>query len=592
MNSKQWKTDWDLSTLYTSVNDPKIEIDIKNLEQASTSFVKKYTKNKKYLEDAGALLGLLRDEIALGELPGATKPLRYLTLMKHAGRSTPDIDKKINLFSERLKKMSNESLSIFLALGKISPTLQKKLLDDPRLHEFKYHLELFFQQAKYQLSEAEEKIMTLKSGPASSMWTSGVEKAISKKTVLFEGEEIPIPEAAAKLSELPYKKRHALYEQILKQEMTLADYVEGEMNAIIINKKINDELRGFKNPYDTAFMGDEVRSQDILPFVQLVTDNFPIAHRFYKLKKKILKLDKMKYVDRSVKIGDIKQKFTFEDSAKLLMGALEKVDPEFAVLFEDFLKNGQIDVFPKKGKIGGAYQWSGTNVPTVVLLNHVDTFNSLTTLAHEMGHAIHSYLSHKHQPPQYRGYSTAVAETASTFFENFIFETILPMLSPKEQIIALHDKIDGSIATVFRQIAAFNFEVELHNKIRSEGYAEHEEIAALMNKHLKSYFGKAVELEEQDGYVFVLWSHFRRFFYVYSYAYGELISDALYARYKQDPTSIADILEIFKAGDSLPPHKIFKKAGIDTTKTDFFMLGLKKIEADIIELERLTKLTK
>lgn len=588
MNQKKWKLEWDLSVLYKSPKDPAIEKDVAELEKALTSFAKKYTKNTAFLENAKALRSLLDEESALGLLPGAVKPLRYLHLLKDAGRATPDVDKQINLISERLKKADNQAIGIWIALGKVPVATQKKLLASKELEPFTYRLETFFANAKYQLTEAEEKIMSLKSGPARDMWVSGLEKAISKKTVTFQGKQMPIPEAQAIVYELPIAQRHKLYDSIMEQALTLADYAEGELNAIITNKKIGDDLRGHKEPYETRFLGDEVRAQDILPFAQIVTDHFSIAHRFYKLKKKLLKLDKLTYVDRGAKIGTIKKSFTFEESATLLYNTLHKVKPEFATHFEQMLMNGQIDVFPRKGKRGGAYSWKGDTVPNVMFLNHVSNLNSLTTLAHETGHEIHSHLAQTHQPIHYQGYSTAVAETASTFFENFIFDEILPTLSKKEQIVALHDRISDSIATVFRQIAAFNFELELHNKIRTEGFAEHEEIAALMQKHLQAYMGPAVRLTQKDGYAFILWSHFRRFFYVYSYAYGGLISDALYERYKQDPASLEQTLEIFKAGGSLPPHLIFKKAGIDTTKTDFFLLGLKKIESDILKLEKLT----
>lgn len=588
MNQKKWKMEWDLSVLYKSPKDPIIEKDVAELEKALIQFAKKYTKDKAYLSNAKALRKLLDEEEAISLLPGSNKPLRYLHLLKDAGKATPDVDKQINLISERLKKADNQSIGIWIALGKIPVATQKKLLTATELAPFKYRLEIFFTNAKYQLTEAEEKIMSLKSGPARDMWVSGLEKAISKKKVRFKGKSLPLPEAQAIVYELPIKKRHQLYDAIMEQALTLADYAEGELNAIITNKKIGDELRGHQEPYETRFLGDEVRPQDIIPFAKVVTDHFYIAQRFYKLKKKLLKLNSLAYVDRGAKIGTIKKSFTFTEAATLLYETLHKVKPEFATHFEQMLINGQIDVLPRQGKHGGAYSWKGTTVPNVMFLNHVSNFQSLTTLAHETGHEIHSHLAQTHQPHHYQDYSTAVAETASTFFENFIFDAILPTLSKKEQIVALHDKINDSISSIFRQIAAFNFEVELHNKIRTEGFAEHEEIAALMQKHLGAYLGPAFKLTKKDGYAFILWSHFRRFFYVYSYAYGELISDALYERYKADPKSLEQTLEIFKAGSSLPPHLIFKKAGIDTTKTDFFTLGLKKIEADIAKLEKLT----
>jgi oligoendopeptidase F len=252
------------------------------------------------------------------------------------------------------------------------------------------------------------------------------------------------------------------------------------------------------------------------------------------------------------------------------------------------LKNGQIDVFPKKGKTGGAYCSSSTGLPTLVLLNHISSMNSVMTVAHEMGHAIHSELS-KTQPEIYQGYSTAVAEVASTLFENFAFDEVFETLSDKEKIIALHDRINDDISTIFRQIACFNFELELHKEIRAKGFVPKEEMAKLMNKHISSYVGGVMKLKENDGYFFVNWGHIRRFFYVYSYAYGQIISKALYAEYKKDKNFISKIEEFLKSGGSKSPYEIFKSIGIDTSKPEFFEAGLKQIEEDIKMLEKLTK---
>ncbi len=243
-------------------------------------------------------------------------------------------------------------------------------------------------------------------------------------------------------------------------------------------------------------------------------------------------------------------------------------------------------MYPSVGKRGGAYCWGAYGLPTVVLLNHTNNFNSVMTLAHEMGHAFHTEMSHT-QSPIYADYTTSVAETASTLFENFVFDEVFETLSKKEKIIALHDKINGSVSTIFRQIACFNFEKELHEKIRREGYLSKENIASLMNKHMKSYLGPVFEMREDDGYFFVNWSHIRRYFYVYSYAYGALISDALYLEYKKDNNFKEKIEEFLKAGGSKSPEDIFCDIGINIRDPKFFENGLKVIEEDIKRLEKL-----
>jgi oligoendopeptidase F len=227
-----------------------------------------------------------------------------------------------------------------------------------------------------------------------------------------------------------------------------------------------------------------------------------------------------------------------------------------------------------------------------VLLNHTDDIRSVETLAHEMGHAIHTELTKKNQPPRYQHYSIATAEVASTFFEQLVNEELEKTLSDKEKVILLHNKILGDISTIFRQIACFNFELELHNSIREKGQLSKSEIAKLMNKHFSSYLGSVVELQEDDGYFFVTWSHIRRFFYVYSYAYGQIISRALFENWKKDNSYIEKIDQFLSAGKSMSPKDIFKNIGIDTSDPKFFESGLKAISKDIDKLEKLAKKAK
>ena len=161
----------------------------------------------------------------------------------------------------------------------------------------------------------------------------------------------------------------------------------------------------------------------MLALVREVTSAFKISQRFYKLKKKLLKLPHLEYCDRAVTSGKLKKKVTFAEASKLFTQSLGKLNSKYAEIFASFLERGQIDVYPKTGKEGGAFCAGGLNQPTMVLLNHVDTPYNFMTLAHEMGHAFHTELS-RAQRPLYQYYSTAVAEVASTLFENFAFDEL------------------------------------------------------------------------------------------------------------------------------------------------------------------------
>ena len=581
------KTDWDFKLFYPSKTSSKIDGDIKKAKAWILSFEKKYKNKTDYLKSELALARSLKDYERLLEDPSVSRVLHYYIFRKEINTADKEAEAKLSKLGNDFTLLENRILFFTLNLGKIDKKLQQKFLKSGKLVKYQYFLEKVFENGMFDLSEPEEKILNLKSQTSYGLWVDGVDKAISKETVKFKGKEIPIAEAQGKISSLPTKERRTLHEQVLDRYKAHSDFAESEMNAVVLHKKTNDELRGFKQPYSSTILGYENDEKSVLNLVDSVTAHYSISHRFFKLKAKLLKQERLSYADRGVSIGKTSTKIPFEKAVEMYKEVLQNTDIEFVKIFESFLKKGQIDVYPKKGKTGGAFCASDIGLPTLVLLNQTDDFKSFTTLAHEMGHAFHSELS-KRQPPLYQGYTTSVAETASTFFEQLSFEHIFGQLSKKEQIVALHDKISDDVSSIFRQISFFNFEVDLHKTIREQGFLPKEEIAALLNKHMENYLGSTFKMNELDGYFFVTVSHFRRFFYVYSYAYGQLISRAMVERVKEDPSYIEQVKQFLSDGGSKAPEKIFADIGIDTTKPSFFVEGLKGIENDIKKLEQLT----
>lgn len=585
MKNIKLRTEWNLSLLYKSPNDPKIERDLKYAEKAYTAFANKYKNSDKYLRDEALLYEALLEYEKISDIP-VSKTYFYLHLFQDIDSNNKEVRAKVNLISQRLQKLSNLVVFFGIGLSKISPEFQTKFLASESLSRFKYLLERSFESGKYTLSEAEEKILSLKSLPSHKLWTDGFNKLQNKQTIKYKGKDIPLSEASSIIKDLPtQEERRKLHGLMMDKYFALADVAESELNAIVINKKINDELRGFKEPFDSTILGYENDRKSVLNLIKTVTDNFHVSNRFYVVKMKMLQLKKFLYSDRAVSVGKTKRKISFEESYKILSKLFFSIDPEFGEILDGYVRKGQIDVYPKVGKKGGAYCSSDHKVPTFVLLNHTNSFESLSTFAHEMGHAIHGEYSSS-QPVLYEDYSTATAEVASTLFESFLFYDQFDKLSSEEKIVALHDKIQDDVQTIFRQVACFNFELEMHNTIREKGNMTKEELAGAMNRHMKSYIGK-VELTEKDGYFFVGWPHIRYFFYVYSYAFGQLASKALYKKYKEDKTYITQIKKFLSLGGSMSPEDIFKSIGVDVTKPDFFKKGIKSIEEDIALLESL-----
>ncbi len=585
--TKKIKTEWDLSSLYKNDKDPQIEKDVASIEAAYAAFEKKY-KGKDFISTPKKLLVALEESEALEEKMASKDPWRYFALRSDLNSGDSVAGAAATRIEQRLSVASNKITFFTLEIAKIEKRKQKEFLEDASLAPFRYLLERIFNHAQYNLSEKEEQIIDLLSQTSYGMWVDGQQRVLAQQTVSFKKEEVPIAKAMSMLSDLPKAERKELGEKINAQLEKNSPFAEAEINAVYNFKKIMDEQRGYKKPYSATILGYENDEKTIEGLVALVTKYFTLSSRFYVLHGKLLGEKKgITYADRNVKIGSINKKFDFDSAVTIVKNAFSQVDPEYAGIVDSFLANGQIDVYPKKGKKGGAYCWGSGTLPTVVLLNHTDDVRSVETLAHEMGHAIHSEFSKK-QPPRYRRYSTATAEVASTFFEQLVGDEIEKTLNDEEKIIMLHNKIMGDISTIFRQIACFNFELELHNEIRSKGELDRKGIATLLQKHMQQYLGKSVTVTEQDGYFFVGWSHIRRFFYVYSYAYGQLVSRALYENWKADHSYAAKIRQFLSAGRSMSPKDIFKSIGI-TTNEAFFEAGLKGIEADINKLEKLAK---
>lgn len=585
MAKTEIKTKWNLDLLYKSDTDPAIERDLRRMERAHESFARQYAGRTDYLSNPAKLLPALRDFEKLSD-QALGKPYAYFAYRQDLDSKDAKVEAQLNLLAQRYTKSGNLITFFAVSLAKIKPAKQKKFLKSRILKSYRYFLQNIFDESKHILSEPEEKIMNLKSLPASGLWVRGNEKLLTKQEIRWKSKNLPIAEAMNLIHSLPTKERRNLALLVGEKLKSISDFAENELNAIVLNKKINDELRGYPEPYSATVQAYQNEEKTLANLVKTVTENFEISHRFYRAKAKMLGLKTLTYADRAAPVGRTTRKISFPQAVGIVEKAFAKVNPIYATVLKEFLARGQIDVFPQVGKVGGAYCSSHEGLPTFVLLNHLPDFKSVTTLAHEMGHALHAKFSDT-QPPLYRGHSIATAEVASTLFENFVFDEVFALFNEKEKIIALHDKINDSIQTIFRQIACFNFELDLHRQIREKGSLPKEEIAKLLNRHMSAYLGPNFKLTETDGYFFVSWSHLRNFFYVYSYAFGELVSSALYAHYQRDKSFEKKIRQFLTAGASASPEDIFAQAGVDVRQPAFFQTGLLEIEKKIVKLEEM-----
>lgn len=575
------KTHWDLKKLfYTSLDDPRLMEDVTAYEKFTQSFARKYKNDTSYLSSPKALKNALDSRMRVEE-QNLEKPLYYLFYRSDLNTLDTRVRQKNLQLQERYTKAATQVYFFYIRLSTIPQEQQRKFLRSKLLAPYHHFLRNLFKHGRTTLSEPEEKVIARVSD--TGRWTDMVE-ALLAQTAVGKGQ-LPFAEALESLGTYPKQKRRRMWSDIRKELKKVSAVAEHELNALVAHHKIMDELRGRTTPEEATITAYDNDPKVVTLLAEVTKKQYSLSHRFYALHKKLLGYDTLTYVDRIAPYQKVHTLLTFEKSVPIIAEAFGTVHPEYKEIFLSLIANGQVDAFPNKTKQSGAFCSTGVNSPTMVFLNHVDDLSSFTTLAHEMGHAIHGERS-KQQPVQYQGHSTATAETASTFFEQVALDALKEHLPPKDRVALLHASLQRDIATVFRQIAGFYFEQNLHQAIRTQGFIPKEEIAKLLVQHLKEQLGPAVGVEQDDGYSFVYWSHFRRFFYVYTYAYGQLISKALFRKWKQDASFGERIDAFLSAGESSSPEAIFRDAGCSFKHGEVFVQGLKQIEEELNALEK------
>jgi len=364
---------------------------------------------------------------------------------------------------------------------------------------------------------------------------------------------------------------------------------ESELNSILENKFIEDNIRHYKRPDSARHLSDDIDTSVVDSLVDGVSTNFQVSKDFYKFKARLLGIKKIPYFWRNVPTGRFDKSFSPTLTIDLIDQVFNNLDPLFSALFKDFLQNGQIDFLSKKGKSDGAFCAGGLlSSKSFILLNHNNKLRDVTTLAHEMGHAINNELMRTSQNGLNFDTSLAIAEVASTFFEDFVLDYIASTLTSEERFSLLMAKLDDDISTIFRQVACYNFETELHTRFRKIGYLSKKQIGDLFIKHMSSYMGDSIDLSGFDAW-WVYWSHIRNPFYVYSYASGLLISKYLQSKVNKDPVFINQVKKVLSSGTSRSPKQIFASIGLDLEDRSFWSKGIEQVQNLIEEAQLISK---
>eukprot|EP00579_Thalassiosira_antarctica_P019892 CAMPEP_0201966494 /NCGR_PEP_ID=MMETSP0904-20121228/11458_1 /ASSEMBLY_ACC=CAM_ASM_000553 /TAXON_ID=420261 /ORGANISM="Thalassiosira antarctica, Strain CCMP982" /LENGTH=474 /DNA_ID=CAMNT_0048513753 /DNA_START=134 /DNA_END=1554 /DNA_ORIENTATION=- len=461
------KINWDLSDLYKSSDDPQLQKDKKEVLAAADEFAKKY-KGKIDGLSANEFRELLQEYEAIQDKGGKIGSFAYLQWSTDTGNSA--FGKLVQESNELSSELSQKLVFFDVEWLKVDNTKAEKLINDPKLSFYSHYLDSSRRYKKHVLEEQQEQIMSAKSVTGRSAWVRFFDETLGAAEFQIDGESLTEQEALSKLHEGDQKIRKKAHAALTKTFNDLSRTLTFIFNTVLADKSTNDRFRNYKSWVSSRNLANETDDKTVEALVKAVTSNYDLVQRYYKLKTDLLGLDEMKDYDRYAPIIQNEETITWDEAEEMVLDAYTKFHPEMGKITKKFFEKNWIDAAIKPGKRGGAY--SASTVPSVhpyVFMNFDGRIRDVQTLAHELGHGVHQYLS-RQQGPLQAGTPLTTAETASVFGEMLVFQKLLKEIDdPKEKLALITGKIDDTIATVFRQISMNRFEDAIHTARREEG---------------------------------------------------------------------------------------------------------------------------
>lgn len=579
---------WNLTELFASFADPAINKAYLDLEASTEKFVSQREELKPEISSE-KFLQLVRDLEEMNKLGYRLYGFASLNFAANTQDQTAQIN--IARFQQFEAEMENRSLFFSLWWKALDDANAARLLDASG--DYRYWLEQMRNFKPYTLTEPEEKIINIKNVTGRSahdmLYDSITNRYVFKVEVNGETKELTRGELMALVRTADPDLRARAYQELYRVYGEDAPIL-GQIYQNIVRdwKNENVSLRGFASPISVRNTINDLPDEVIDTLLDVTRKNIGVFHRYFRLKAQKLGMEKLRRYDIYAPLAESDKRYSFQEGADLTFEAFDRFDPKFAGLAKRVFDQGHVDSEVRKGKMGGAFcSTLGPDLTPWVMLNYQGKSDDVSTMAHELGHAIHSMMAEEHSLFTQHA-CLPLAETASTFGEMTLTDLMLEREtdeSVKQDI--LFGQLDDAFATILRQIYFALFEREAHGMIANNASVDELNAAYLAN--LKEEFGDSVEVSDEFKYEWVSIPHiYGTPFYVYAYAFGQLLVFALYKRYKEEGESFKPkYMRILSAGGSLAPIALLAESGMDVTKPEFWQGGFDVIDGMVKKLESL-----
>ncbi|MFB9148888.1 M3 family oligoendopeptidase [Roseovarius ramblicola] len=578
--------DWDLSDLYTGADAPELARDLEWLESECACFAADYEGRLADLDAAGLLACIRRDE-AISRVAGRIMSfagLRYYQQTTDSGRA-----KFLSDCQEKITRFTTPLVFFSLELNRLDEDALKAMYaDNSELARYAPVLRRIRAMKPYQLSDELEKFLH-DLGVVGDAWERLFDETIAGLIFTVEGEEMGIEATLTLLTDHDRTNREAAARELARVLGENLRTFARVHNTTAKEKEVIDRWRGMPTAQTGRHLGNDVEPEVVEALREAVVAAYPqLSHRYYELKRKWLGLDRMQVWDRNAPLPLAEPRtIPWDEARETVTAAYDGFDPRMAELAEPFFDKGWIDAGVKPGKAPGAFAHpTVTDAHPYVMLNYLGKPRDVMTLAHELGHGVHQRLAAE-QGELLASTPLTLAETASVFGEMLTFRRMLDgAKTDAERKVLLAGKVEDMINTVVRQIAFYDFECKLH-AARREGELTPDDINALWMSVQAESLGPAFDF--MDGYE-TFWAYIPHFvhspFYVYAYAFGDGLVNALYAVYEENPDGFEEkYFDMLKAGGSKHHKDLLAPFGLDASDPAFWNKGLSMIEGMIDELE-------
>jgi oligoendopeptidase F len=535
--------------------------------------------------DGAGLRDAMTELVALEEL--VARAGNYAALRFAVDTADPQRGALLQRVQERATAIETTLLFFELEWAALDEGRAEELLATEGLDFCRHHLRMQRRYRPHLLSEPEEKVMAEKSVTGSSAWSrlfAEVTSGIRVRGGEGDEDDVALEIALSRLMSPDREVRRSSAEAVteaLEPGLRVRGYI---LNTLIYDKAVDDRLRDYPHWLAARNLANEASDESVSALVDAVRGRYDLAQRWYRLKAQLLGIDRLADYDRSAAVTQEDENFTWSAGRDLVLDSYTSFSEELGSVAQRFFEEPWIDAPVRPHKRGGAFcAFTVPDVHPYLMLNWTARRRDVLTLAHELGHGVHAALAarqgllHQHTP-------LTLAETASVFGETIVFGRLLEAAeSPESRLALLAESIEGSIATVFRQVAMHHFEDRAHTTRRGEGELAVDRIGDLWAETQEELFGDSVEVTE--GYR-SWWSYIPHFIntpgYVYAYAYGQLLALSVYRRYREEGEAfVPQYLELLSAGGSKPPEELGRVVGVDLADPGFWDAGLDLVEEQL-----------